>query len=95
MTFRMVQIGGDDVALLAHFGFNQEGEIRRAGADVECASVPYGGHVRRGEAFPMVMKAETQQGVVEIVDARDRGEHPLDGLLARLAGPGRDGLRLW
>ena len=76
------------MALLAHFGFNQEGEIRRAGADVECASVRHGGHIRRGEALPMVMEAETQQGVVEIVDARDRGKHPLDGLFTRLPGPG-------
>ena len=76
------------MALGAHFGFNQEGEIRRAGADVECASVRYGGHIRSREAFPMVMKAETQQGVVEIVDACDCGEHPLDGLFTRLPGPG-------
>ena len=34
------------------------------------------------------MQAETQQGVIQVVDARDGGEHPLHGVFAGLAGPG-------
>ena len=41
----------------------------------------------------MVVEAEAEQGIVEIVDARDGGEHALDGLFTSLAGPGRDGFR--
>lgn len=44
-------------------------------------------------AFPPVMEPEAQERVVQVVPAGDGREHPLHGLLARLAGPTRHHLR--
>jgi hypothetical protein len=40
-----------------------------------------------------VVQSKTQERVVEIIDAGDRGEHPLNRLFTGLARPGRDGER--
>ena len=51
------------------------------------------GYIGGGNLLPTVMESKTQQRVVEVVDARNGGEHPLNGLFAGLARPGRDGDR--
>lgn len=76
------------MALRPHFRLDQECEICRSRPDVERPPVRHGGYIGGGQAFPVMVEAETQQGIIEIVAARDCRKHPLDRLLAGLARPG-------
>lgn len=90
---RVIQVGGDHAAVRSHFRFQQQREVGRAGADIEGGSPLDGRDERRGPFFPAMMESEAQERVVEVVHAGDGREHPLDGLLARRAGPSRNRAR--
>jgi hypothetical protein len=89
----MIQVGRDHMTGFPHFGFDQEREIRRARSDVERPSVRDSRDIGGGQAFPAVVETEAQEGIIEVIDAGDRREHSLDGLLARLSRPCRHHLR--
>ena len=85
---RVIEIGRDDAAVGPHAGLNQQGQVCGAGSHIERSSLIDVRDERCRDFLPAVMESETQQRVVQVVDARDGGEHPLHGLFARRSGPG-------
>ena len=87
----VVQIGGNDTTAGSHARFDQEREIGCAGADIECPASCGDGHIGGSNGLPPVVESKTQECVVQVIDAGNRGEHPLNGLFTGLARPGRNG----
>ena len=89
---RVVQVGGNDAAIVPHTRFNKERQIGCAGADIECPTSSRDGDMGGGNLLPPVMQSKTQKRVVQVVDACNRRKHPLNGLFAGRASPSRNGL---
>mgnify|MGYP006955964270 CR=1 FL=1 len=87
---RVVQVGGNDAAIVPHARFDQKRQIGCAGADIERPASSRDGDIGGGNFLPPVMQPEAQERVVEVIDASNRRKHPLNGLLAGRASPSRD-----
>lgn len=81
----VIQIGGNHATAGSHARFDQKREIGCAGADVECPASCGDGHIGGSNGLPPVVESKTQECVVQVIDAGNRGEHPLDGLFPSLA----------
>ena len=89
----VVQVRGNDTTVDPHARFDQEREIGCAGADIECPTTCRNGHIGGSNGLPPVVEPKAQERVIQVVDAGNRGEHPLNGLFTGLARPSRYGDR--
>ena len=84
----MVQVGGNDAAIDSHAGFDQQRQIGCAGADIECQASRSNGDIGGSNLLPPVVQSKTQERVVQVVDPRNGGKHPLHRLFTGRARPG-------